>query len=460
MTPRFDDTLALLVQTVHGWPELVGVEAVTVVRDLRGRLHLVLTPLPGRVLADVEGLGARLDAALGAWFRGPVRSTTDGRSAGALAKQLVEKARGRWPVGWPVEFEDPVTGEVLTIQPGDQPRGEGLRWSGFQRLLAKEEWLSEQSASVPWPANKNTPLIVSFFSYKGGVGRSTLLSAVASLLVREGRHVVVVDLDLEAPGQSAIFDQRPEAGVVDYLLEHALTSRRIRLGNLLRDVTEDRIGAREPTIGSLRLVPAGRVGWSLLEKLARLDYLAGSDDGPSPVGAALRGLLHEIKALTPRPEFVLLDSRSGLHDLGGLSLHALAHVDVLVMRDDEQSRQGMGIALRALWQRTAPEELRVLMVEGMADAASDVLASPNIRLRDDLHGMFKDTVYSEQLDALPPPHDIEAPHHPYPMPEDSFLERQEKARSITADVLNRPWLHAIVDRLLTLVGLPRKQGGM
>lgn len=35
--------------------------------------------------------------------------------------------------------------------------------------------------------------------------------------------------------------------------------------------------------------------------------------------------------------YILLDSRAGLHDLAGLSLHNLAHVDVLVGRDSDQS---------------------------------------------------------------------------------------------------------------------------
>lgn len=458
MTPRFDDTLALLVQTVHAWPALAGVEEVTVVRDLRGRLHLVLKPQAGQSLADVEALGGRLGAALGAWFRGPVRLTTDARSAGALARKLVEKAGGRWPVAWPVEFEEPITGIRYAITRADEPTGAGPRWSGFQRLLAKEEWLSDRGATSPWPVREQIPLIVSFFSYKGGVGRSTLVAAVASQLVAEGRHVAIVDLDLEAPGQSAIFAQQPEAGVVDYLLEHALAGQAPGVGGLAREVTGERIGGGGATTGSLRLVPAGAVGWSLLEKLARLDYLTGGDARSSPVGAALGDLLGELRRSTPRPDYILLDSRAGLHDLGGLSLHALAHVDVLVMRDDAQSRQGMAIALRALWQRTQPEELRVLMVEGMAEVTADVIERPNVRLRDDLHGIFRDTVYADANEQMPPPEDTEAPHHPYPMPYDSYLERQERARVVSADVLARPWLHAIIDRLHTVAGLPRKRG--
>ena len=42
--------------------------------------------------------------------------------------------------------------------------------------------------------------IATFYSYKGGVGRSMALANVAVLLARRGLRVLAVDWDLEAPG--------------------------------------------------------------------------------------------------------------------------------------------------------------------------------------------------------------------------------------------------------------------
>ena len=42
---------------------------------------------------------------------------------------------------------------------------------------------------------------IAFYSHKGGVGRSLVLANVAYELARLGRKVLVMDLDLEAPGQ-------------------------------------------------------------------------------------------------------------------------------------------------------------------------------------------------------------------------------------------------------------------
>ena len=49
-------------------------------------------------------------------------------------------------------------------------------------------------------AHKSIGKIITFYSYKGGVGRSMALSNVAALLSKWGKKVLIVDFDLEAPG--------------------------------------------------------------------------------------------------------------------------------------------------------------------------------------------------------------------------------------------------------------------
>ncbi len=447
---RYDETLAALVRAVHGWPDLArDVDGIAVVRDLRGRLHLAIRPAAGGTL-DRDALQARLEAEVTGWFRGPIRATTDPGPRGALARGLFERTAERWPSAWPATFAAPISGARFTLRRAQDDTGSGPRWYGLQRMLAKEAWLADRGAQTPWPMGPKRPVVASFFSYKGGVGRSTLVALLASRLVRDGAHVLVVDLDLEAPGQAAIFGEAPEAGVVDYLVEHALSDGEPALDDLLIDVTHQRIGAGAATAGSLRLLPAAAPTWTLLEKLARLDYLGVGDDGASPVSAALRALLLAAVNLNPRPGYILLDARSGLHDLGGLSLHALAHIDVMVMRDDAQSRQGMKIALRALCGRTRPDERRVVVVEGMARVGLKERAEATERLRDDLHDMFAETVYADLGEPMPQPDEEEAAHHPIAAPFDSFLERQEVAANIDPAALDRAWVGVLLDRIATI----------
>jgi len=66
----------------------------------------------------------------------------------------------------------------------------------MEQRIVGQDWLQTPAPSVAPPA---APRIV-FASLKGGVGRSTALAVVAANLARCGRKVLVVDLDLEAPG--------------------------------------------------------------------------------------------------------------------------------------------------------------------------------------------------------------------------------------------------------------------
>lgn len=48
--------------------------------------------------------------------------------------------------------------------------------------------------------------VLTFFSYKGGVGRTTSLALTATFLARKGKSVFVIDCDFEAPGLINFFN--------------------------------------------------------------------------------------------------------------------------------------------------------------------------------------------------------------------------------------------------------------
>jgi Flp pilus assembly CpaE family ATPase len=71
-------------------------------------------------------------------------------------------------------------------------------------------WAANPQNQSPSPQPQpRIPRTVTFYSFKGGVGRTTALTHVAWILAMRGRKVVAVDLDLEAPGLSTAFSLNP-----------------------------------------------------------------------------------------------------------------------------------------------------------------------------------------------------------------------------------------------------------
>src|SRR5213080_966655 len=71
-------------------------------------------------------------------------------------------------------------------------------------------------------------MIYTFYSYKGGVGRSMALANVAKWYYLRGLRVVMIDWDLEAPGlENFLYEQqdhlekvRSQLGLIDMLLDY------------------------------------------------------------------------------------------------------------------------------------------------------------------------------------------------------------------------------------------------
>ncbi len=60
----------------------------------------------------------------------------------------------------------------------------------------------EQDAVWPYEdaLSGDKPKVITFYSFKGGMGRTTTLASVALQLVRKKKNVMMIDMDIEAPG--------------------------------------------------------------------------------------------------------------------------------------------------------------------------------------------------------------------------------------------------------------------
>jgi hypothetical protein len=230
-----------------------------------------------------------------------------------------------------------------TIQDLRRSMGEPPNAFLVERLLSNESWIrGPDSNPQGWPP------VVAFYSFKGGVGRTTTTALTALTLAREGKRVVVIDLDLEAPGIEGYFfppgdeEGQPEAGVVDYILEREV------LGDSYKpDIDDFVLPYSDPAIaangGSLLIVSAGRLDGTYMERLGRINL---ADIGRKRGTAnPLRALIGDVVAWRPA-DIVLVDCRTGFTDLGGITLNGLSTLDVLVFRGGEADRRYLPLVLK------------------------------------------------------------------------------------------------------------------
>lgn len=176
--------------------------------------------------------------------------------------------------------------------------------------------------------------VTTFYSYKGGVGRTMALINVALLLARAGKRVLVVDFDLEAPGIPS-FEQFREAdnrpGVVDYVCAYRDTGRAPDVSDFIVHCTDG-----DP----MWLMPAGRhtqPGYA--EKLHSIDWkdLYDNHDG----FLMFEDLRNQWASHEAQFDYVLVDSRTGHTDVGGICTRQLPDSVVIMFLPNEQNIEGL-----------------------------------------------------------------------------------------------------------------------
>lgn len=190
---------------------------------------------------------------------------------------------------------------------------------------------------------------ITFYSYKGGVGRTLALSNTAMYLSKFGINVCVLDLDLEAPGLHYKFPNYFEPsdikkGIVDYLYEFAEKKR-------IPDSIENfsyQIISPESEQGSLKIIPAGNVispdYWKKLSSINWQDFLYN----PEKEGILFFLELKERIRSEINPEFLLIDSRTGVTEMGGISTSLLADKVIFFLTNNKENIEGTYQILRSV----------------------------------------------------------------------------------------------------------------
>ncbi len=226
--------------------------------------------------------------------------------------------------------------------------------------------------------------IISFFSFKGGVGRTALLTNLGAHWASEGKVVALVDMDLLAPGLSysplkgpPLDEQVTPAGVSDLLLaflEGGTENGEITLippRALLREMRLPAGKLRSPA-GRLLVIDAGTQTGKLAERrwlgVARdmeeplpnippAEVKAGEGREKQAYRTLAEAIRHDLSewrlpgadGQPGRPlDYLLIDCRSGYPELLDLSLGFLADQMVVLSGLNEQNLRGLELTLSAL----------------------------------------------------------------------------------------------------------------
>ena len=245
----------------------------------------------------------------------------------------------------------------------------------LDRRLAGDSWLTAPRDEISAPPR------IAFYGLKGGVGRSTALAVCAADLASAGGSVLVLDLDLEAPGLESVLlraDRMPDYGVLDWLA--AATG-----GLEAAELVPDMVGGSPFTSGSglVDVVPvAGKLTMdrpeTFLSKLARA-YTPGAPSGEFVHKSFSEKIECLIQQLAERRRYdaVLIDVRAGLHETSAASLLGLGANVLLFGTNSPHTFSGYGILLATVRQAMeswidAPElRNRFRMVHGRANASAD-----------------------------------------------------------------------------------------
>jgi tetratricopeptide (TPR) repeat protein len=189
---------------------------------------------------------------------------------------------------------------------------------------------------------------ITFYSYKGGVGRSLALSNMAMRLSEFKKKVCVMDFDLEAPGleykfRNYIRGGSTGVGLVEYIHKFACNKN---LPTNISDYTQS-LTTGNNQIPSITFIGAGNYVqpdyWKKLSEIHWNELFYENGDG-------VRFFI-DLKAKIEKeltPDFLLIDSRTGITDISGITLRLFADDVVILAANNQESLLGSGMVINTI----------------------------------------------------------------------------------------------------------------
>ncbi|HEX2826295.1 MAG TPA: hypothetical protein VHP37_08110 [Burkholderiales bacterium] len=227
--------------------------------------------------------------------------------------------------------------------------------------------------------------VITFYSYKGGTGRSMALVTLAWVLASNGKSVLAVDWDLEAPGLHRYFrpflvdpELRDTPGLVDYVWDVA--KERLTPASAPSDTRRDTARTLDDYVvgldwdfgerGSIALLPAGRQDENYPQRVNTFDW----DNFYERLGGG-RILQAARDDLRKSYDYILIDSRTGVSDTSSICTVQLPDMLVVCFTLNHQSIRGASAVARSV-QAQRGDDFRIYPVPTrLENAETDKLKS-------------------------------------------------------------------------------------
>ncbi len=180
---------------------------------------------------------------------------------------------------------------------------------------------------------KITSKIISGYSYKGGMGRSSTLAYLTYLFYFLGKKVMILDFDFEAPGiANLLFDKESRnerGGVIDYIIDCNLEEE-LDLKNYIINYPISEKG------GNIYGIHSG-IDYdtkNYLNKISKIDFNSASYTD------SIRKLILQIEEVL-NPDIIIIDSRAGVSESNGFILRNLSDINLFLFNCEDQNKDGI-----------------------------------------------------------------------------------------------------------------------
>lgn len=308
-----------------------------------------------------------------------------------------------------------------------------------ERHVDNSNWFLEEEYK-----ELKTP-VTSFYSFKGGVGRTTATVLTALLLARTGKKVVIIDFDLEAPGLASIFSNSEDKtedllsvkGFIDFLIDFDANKRQIselRIDDYYFVKNEQILVGNNG--GEIVIVPAistdSDSSNSFIDKLSKANLKFGFSGNYIP-DVFLREIEKKVK-----PDHIFIDTRTGINDIGGIVFNRYAQNIFLIFYGNRQNMFGLESMINELKDLNNKGVNFYLVNSPVPKNPTDSKLEVNYFVEKS-YEIFCTNIYDEN--NIPSQFDETADHYPINIPfdEQALLLSNYKKISSLIDNINNPY---------------------